>query len=67
MVHESYLSSDLLLETEVGGFFVPEGESSGYSVHGLDAMHDPSGESGGEVRNQGGGVFGFIILGTDDV
>ena len=67
MVHEGDLSSDLLLEAEVGGLFVPEGEGGGYSVHGLDAMHDPSGESGGEVRDQGGGVFGFIVLGADDV
>ena len=66
-MHESNLPSDLLLEVEVGGFLVPEGESGGYGVHGLDAMHDPSGEPGGEVRDQSGGVFCFIILSADDV
>ena len=67
MMHESDLLSDLLLESEVGGLLVPESEGGGYGVHGLDAMHDLSGESGREIRNQGGGIFCFIILSTDDV
>ena len=66
-MHESDLSSDLLLEAEVGGFLVPEGEGGGYGVHGLDAMHDPSGKSSGKVRNQGGGVFCVIIFSADDI
>ena len=67
MMHESDLPSDLFLETEVGGFFIPEGESGWYSIHGLDTMHNPSGDSCGEVRDQGGGVFYFIIFGMDDI
>ena len=66
-MHESDLSSDLLLEAKVGGFFVPEGEGGWYSIHGLDVMHDPSGDSCGEVRDQGGGIFHFIVFGVDDV
>ena len=66
-MHESNLSSNLLLEAKVGGFLIPEGEGGWYSVHGLDAMHDPSGDSCGEVRDQGGGIFRFIVFGTDDV
>ena len=66
-MHESDLPSDFLLEAEVGGLLVPESEGGGYGVHGLDAMHDPSGESGREVRNQGGGIFCFIIFSVDDV
>ena len=67
MMHKGNFSGDLLLETEVGGFFVPEGESGGYHIHGLDAVHDPSGDSCGEIGDQGGSVFQFIILGADDV
>ena len=66
-MHESDLSSDLLLEAEVGSLLVPESEGGGYGVHGLDAMHDPSGEPSGEVRDQSGSVFCFIILSADDV
>ena len=66
-MHESNLSGDLLLEAKVGGFLVPEGEGGGYGIHGLDAMHDPSGNSCGEVRDQSGGVFRFIVFGTDNI
>ena len=66
-MHKSDLLSDLLLEVEVGSFLVPEGEGGRYGIHGLDAMHDPSGDPCGEVRDQGGSVFHFIIFGTDDV
>ena len=66
-MHEGNLSGNLFLETKVGGFLVPEGEGGRYSIHGLDAMHDPSGDSCGEVRDQGGGVFCFIVFGADDV
>ena len=67
MMHESDLSSDLFLEAEMGGLFVPEGKGGWYGIHSLDAMHNPGGESGGEVRDQGGGIFCFIIFGTDDI
>ena len=67
MVHEGNLSSDFFLEVEMGGFLIPEGEGGRYSIHGLDAMHNPGGESSGEVRDQGGGIFCFIIFGADDI
>ena len=67
MVHEGDLLSDLFLETKVGGFLIPEGEGGGYCIHDLDAMHDPSGDPCREVRDQGGGVFHFIVFGADDV
>ena len=67
MMHESDLSSNLLLEAEVGSFLVPEDEGGRYGIHSLDAMHDPSGDPCGEVRDQGGGVFRFVIFGADDV
>ena len=49
VVHDGDLLGDLFLETKVGGFFVPEGEDGGYRIHGLDAMHNPGGDSCGEV------------------
>ena len=67
MMHESDLSGDLLLEVKVGGFLVPEGEGGRYGIHSLDTMHDPSGDSCREVRDQGGGVFRFIVFGVDNV
>ena len=67
MVHEGNLSGDFFLEMKVGSLLIPEGKGGGYGVHGLDAMHDPGRDSCGEVQDQGGGVFGFIIFGTDDV
>ena len=67
MVHEGNLSSDFFLEAEMGGLLVPEGEGGRYGIHGLNLMHNPGGESGGEVRDQGGGVFHFIIFGADDI
>ena len=67
VMHEGNFPSDFLLEAKMGGFLVPEGEGSGYGIHGLDAVHDPGEGSCGEVRNQGGGVFCFIVFGADDV
>ena len=67
MVHEGNLSSDFFLEVEMGGFLIPEGEGGRYGIHGLDAMHNPGGEPSREVRDQGGGIFGFIIFGMDDI
>ena len=67
MVHEGDLSSDLLLEMKVGSFFVPEGKDGWYCIHGLDTMHDPSGDPCGEIRDQGGSVFHFIVFGADNV
>ena len=66
-MHEGDLSGDFFLEMKVGGFFVPESEGGGYRIHGLDAMHNPSGDSCGEIGDQGGGVFYFVIFGADDV
>ena len=66
-MHESNPSSNLLLEAKVGGLLVPEGEGGWYSIHGLDAMHDPGGDSCGEVGDQGGSIFYLIVFGTDDV
>ena len=48
-MREGDLLGDLLLETKVGGFLIPEGEGGWYCIHGLDAVHDPSGDSCGEV------------------
>ena len=56
-MREGDLLGDLLLEVEVGSFLVPEGEGGGYCVHGLNVVHDPSGDSCGEVGDEGGGVF----------
>ena len=67
VVHEGDLLSDLFLETKVGGFLIPEGKGGRHCIHGLDAMHDPSGDPCGEIRDQGGGVFHFIVFGTDNV
>ena len=64
---EGDLSGDLFLETKVGGLFIPEGEGGRYCIHGLDAMHDPSGDSCREVGDQSGGVSQFVILGADDI
>ena len=66
-MHESNLSSDLFLEMKVGGFLVPKGKGGWYSIHGLDAMHDPSGDSCREVRDQSGCIFYFVIFGVDNV
>ena len=49
MMGEGDFLGDLLLETKVGGFLVPEGEGGRYHIHGLDAVHDPSGDSCREV------------------
>ena len=51
----------------MGSFFVPEGEGGWYGIHGLDAMHNPGGEPGGAVRDQGGGIFCFIMFGADNI
>ena len=48
-MREGDLLGDLLLETKVGGFLIPEGKGGRYCIHGLDAVHDPSGDSCGEV------------------
>ena len=60
-------SSYLPLEMEMGGFFIPAGDGGGNGVHGLDMLHNPNWESSQKVRDQGGGVFGFVVLGMDNV
>ena len=67
MVHEGNLSSDFFLEAEMGSLLVPEGEGGWYSIHGLNSMHNPGGEPGGEVGDQSGGIFCFIVFGADDI
>ena len=54
---EGDLSSYLFLKAEMGSFLVPNSESGGYCVHGLDTMHYSSGESCQKVGNQGVGIF----------
>ena len=51
----------------MGGFLIPEDEGGRYGIHGLDVMHNPGGEPGGEIRDQGGGIFCFIIFGVDNI
>ena len=46
---EGDLLGNLFLEMKVGSFLIPEGEGGGYSIHRLNMMHDPSGESSGEI------------------
>ena len=67
LVHEGNLSGDFFLKMEMGGLFVPEGEGGGYHIHGLDAMHNPGGNSHREVGDQRGSVFQFVVLSTDNV
>ena len=52
---------------EVGSFLVPDGESSGYVIHGLNTVHDPGREPCWEVGDQGGGIFCLIIFGSGNV
>ena len=49
VMREGDLSGDFLLKVKVGSFFVPESEGGGYCIHGLDVVHDPSGDSCGKV------------------
>ena len=51
---------------KVSGFLVPTGDGGGDIVHGLDSLHDPNGDSGWEVGDEGGSVFDVIILGVND-
>ena len=66
-MHEGNLLGNLLLEMEVGGFLIPESEGGRYCVHGLNVVHDPSGDSCREVGDEGGGIFQFVILGVDNI
>ena len=51
----------------MGSFLIPASDGGGNGVHGLDMLHNPDRDSSQKVRDQGGGVFGFVILGTDDI
>ena len=64
---ESNLSGYLFLEMEVGSLFIPCCESDGYSVHGLDSMHYPGGESCREIGNQSGSILQLIVFCMDNV
>ena len=66
-MHKGNLPSYLLLKSEVGSLFVPGSEGGRYSVHSLDAVHDPSGESRRKIRDEGGGIFQFVVLGSNNV
>ena len=66
-MHKGNPPSYLLLKLEVGSFFVPGSEGGRYSVHSLDSMHNPSGESRGKVGDEGGGIFQFVVLGLNNV
>ena len=67
MMNQGNISSYLPLKAEMGGFLIPADNSSGDSVHGLDLLHDSYKDPHRVVADQGGGVFGFIILGMDNV
>ena len=60
-------SSYLPLETEVGSFFIPTSNCGGNGVHSLDVLHNPNWNSSQKVRDQGGGIFGSIVLGMDNI
>ena len=67
LVHQSNFLSDLPLETEMGSFFIPADNGGGDVVHSLDSLHNPNRDSSGEVGDECGSIFDFIILGTDDI
>ena len=67
LVREGDLSCYLSLKVEVGSFFIPHGKGGRHSVHSLDVMHDPGRESCREIGDQGGGVFLFVVLCSNDV
>ena len=66
-MHEGNLPGDFFLKSEMGGFFIPEGEGGRYCIHGLDAVHNPGGNSRREVGDQRGSVFRFVVLSVDNV
>ena len=66
-MHEGHLLSDFLLKAEVGSFVIPFSDGSRNSIHRLDVMHNPGWKAGQEIGDQSGGIFGFIVLGTDNV
>ena len=66
-VHEGNFPGNFFLKSEMGGFFVPEGEGGRYYIHGLDAMHNPGRNSRREVGDQRGGIFQFVVLSVDNV
>ena len=67
LVHQGDFSSNLPLEMEMGSFFVPADNGGGGVVHSLDSLHNPDRDSGGEVGDECGGIFDFVVLGVDDV
>ena len=48
-------------------FLIPTGDGGGDVVHSLDPLHNPNWDSSREVGDQGGGVFDFVIFGTDNI
>ena len=67
LVHQSDFSGNLPVETEVGSLFVPADDGGGDVVHSLDLLYNPNWDSCREVRDKSGGIFGFIVFGTNDV
>ena len=67
LMQKGNLPSYLLLKSEVGSLFIPGSEGGRYSVHSLDMVHNPSGESRRKVGDEGGGIFQFIVLGLNNV
>ena len=67
LMHQGDFLSNLPLETEVGSFLIPASDGDGNIVHGLDLLHDPDRDSSREIGDEGGGVFDFVVLGTDNI
>ena len=59
--------NNLPLEMKMSSLFIPTSDGGGDGVHGLDALHNPDWDSGWEVRDKGGSVFGFIVLSVANV
>ena len=64
-MHQGNLPGYLLLELEVGSFFIPDSKSGRYVVHCLDTMQNPGQYSCREVRDEGGGICYFIVFCAD--
>ena len=67
LMHQSNFLGDFPLETEVGSLFVPAADGGGDVVHGLDPLHNPDRDSCQEVRDKSGGIFDFIVFGTNNI
>ena len=66
-MHKGNPLSYLLLKSEVGSLFIPGSKGGRYGIHGLDMVHNPSGESHREIGDEGGSVFQFAIFGSNNI